>query len=154
MERPNTSQSSSEVLSEMCLNTLFEYALLMPKITPIMGLLMVINVSMYYLRMPVIAIIMIDELLKDCAVLFSGTNILLILDDYAVSKDLKHRSNKFIDLAFSGRHVGLSVWVLTQQLTSIAKPFRENVACIVSFHNPSQVSTKMLFEDYGGDFRS
>ena len=35
--------------------------------------------------------------------------------------------------------------------STIAKPFRENIACIVSFHNPSQVSTKMLFEDYGGD---
>ena len=92
-----------------------------------------------------------NELLKDCVVLFSGTNTLLILDDCAVSKDLKQRSNKFIDLAFSGRHDGLSVWVLTQQLTSIAKPFRDNVACVVTFHNPSQVGTKTLFEDYGGD---
>ena len=66
-------------------------------------------------------------------------------------KILKKRSNKFINLAFSGRHEGLSVWVLTQQLTSIAKPFRENVACVVVFHNPSQVGTKMLFEDYGGN---
>ena len=93
----------------------------------------------------------IDSLLKDVSDLFSGTNTLLILDDCAVSKDLKNRSNKFIDLAFSGRHDGLSVWVLTQQLTSIAKPFRENVACVVTFHNPSQVGMKTLFEDYGGD---
>jgi hypothetical protein len=93
----------------------------------------------------------INELLTDCAVLFSGTNTLLVLDDCAVSKDLKQRSNKFINLAFSGRHEGLSVWVLTQQLTSIAKPFRDNVACVVTFHNPSQIGTKTLFEDYGGD---
>ena len=65
----------------------------------------------------------IEELLNLCAVLFSGTNTLIILDDCAVSKDLKNRSNKFIELAFSGRHKGLSVWVLTQQLTSIAKLF-------------------------------
>ena len=25
------------------------------------------------------------------------------------------------------------------------------MACVVSFHNPSQVGTKTLFEDYGGD---
>ena len=93
----------------------------------------------------------IDSLLTDVSELFSGTNTLLILDDCAVSKDLKHRSNKFINLAFSGRHDGLSVWVLTQQLTSIAKPFRENVACVVAFHNPSQVGMKTLFDDYGGD---
>ena len=96
----------------------------------------------------------INELLTDCQTLFSGTNTLIILDDCAVSNDLKKRSNKFIDLAFSGRHHGLSVWVLTQQLTSIAKPFRENVACVVSFHNPSQKGMKMLFEDYGGDLDS
>ena len=93
----------------------------------------------------------INDLLSAMSDLFSGTNTLLILDDCAVSKDLKNRSNKFIDLAFSGRHDGLSVWVLTQQLTSIAKPFRENVACVVTFHNPSQVGMKTLFDDYGGD---
>ena len=93
----------------------------------------------------------IDSLLTDVSLLFSGTNTLLILDDCAVSKDLKHRSNKFVDLAFSGRHDGLSVWVLTQQLTSIAKPFRENVSCVVTFHNPSHVGMKTLFDDYGGE---
>ena len=82
--------------------------------------------------------------------MFSGTNTLIILDDCAVSKDLKNRSNKFIELAFSGRHKGLSVWVLTQQLISIAKPFRDNVGCVIAFHNPSQMGTKALFEDFGG----
>ena len=77
----------------------------------------------------------INDLLHDSADLFSGTNTLIILDDCAVSKDLKKRSSKFINLAFSGRHEGLSVWVLTQQLTSIAKPFRKYVACVVAFHN-------------------
>ena len=33
------------------------------------------------------------------------------VDDCAVSRDLKNRTNKFINLAFSGRHAGLSVWV-------------------------------------------
>ena len=48
----------------------------------------------------------------------------------------------------------LSVWVLTQQLTSIAKPFRDNVACVVAFHNPSQIGMKSLFEEFGGDLDS
>ena len=92
----------------------------------------------------------IDYLLALCSTLFSGENTLIILDDCAVSKDLKNRTNKFINLAFSGRHIGISVWVLTQQLTSISKPFRENVACVVSFYNPSETAMKMLFEEYGG----
>ena len=57
-------------------------------------------------------------------------------------------------MAFSGRHSKISVLVLTQQLTSIAKAFRDNVACVVAFHNPSQVGTKTLFEDYGGNIDS
>ena len=93
----------------------------------------------------------INEAFDCCKILFSGFNTLIILDDCAVSQDLKKRSNKFIDLAFSNRHSKISVWVLTQQLTSIAKAFRDNVACVVAFHNPSQVGTKTLFEDYGGD---
>ena len=92
----------------------------------------------------------IDILLQDLVTYFSGTNTLFILDDCAVSKDLKRRRNQFIDLAFSGRHKGISVWVLTQQLTSIAKPFGDNVALVVAFHSPSGVSTKTLFDDFGG----
>ena len=65
----------------------------------------------------------INEALDCCKTLFSGFNTLIILDDCAVSQDLKKRSNKFIDLAFSGRHSKMSVWLLTQQLTSIAKAF-------------------------------
>ena len=42
----------------------------------------------------------INEILDCCYTLFSGTNTLLILDDCAVSRNLKKRSNKFIDLAF------------------------------------------------------
>lgn len=91
----------------------------------------------------------VEDILQSCRLTFSGTNCLMILDDCAVSKELKKRSNEFIKLAFSGRHEGLSVWVLTQQLTSIAKPFRDNVACVIAFHNPSQVGTKVMFEDYG-----
>ena len=57
----------------------------------------------------------INDLLQECANVFSGTNTLIILDGCAVSKELKKRSNKFVNLVFSGRHEGLSVWVLTQQ---------------------------------------
>lgn len=70
--------------------------------------------------------------------MFEGTNSLGILDDRAASKDVKRRTNELVNLAFSARHRGLSVWVLTQQLTSIAKPFRENVGVLVLFCTPSQ----------------
>ena len=62
---------------------------------------------------------------------FEGTNIFIVLVDCAASKDVKGRTGELVKLGFSARHAGISVWVLTRQLSSIAKPFRENVAAIV-----------------------
>jgi len=41
--------------------------------------------------------------------------------------------------------------VLTQQLSNIVKPFRENVAAIVLFYTPSAKTTKAIFEEYVGE---
>ena len=87
----------------------------------------------------------INDLLGICEDFFSGKNTLIILDDCAVSK-ISKSNQQVINLAFSGRHAGLSVWVLTQQLTSIAKSFRDNVACVVAFHNPSQIGMKSFLK--------
>lgn len=91
----------------------------------------------------------LNDILTDVVVFFSGLKTLVILDDCAFSKDVKKRSNKFINLAFSGRHENISVWVLTQQLTAIAKPFRENAGCIISFFTPNKISNQTLFDEYG-----
>ena len=36
-------------------------------------------------------------------------------------------------------------------MTSIAKPFRENIACLVLFDTPSVKDKKVIFENYAGD---
>ena len=56
-----------------------------------------------------------------------------------------------MNLGFSARHIGISVWVLTQKLTGITASFRENVAAIVLFYTPSAKSTKAIFDDYAGE---
>jgi hypothetical protein len=91
----------------------------------------------------------IIETLSDCKTFFAGFETLIILDDCAFSKDMKQRSNELVELAFHGRHDKISVWVLTQQLTSISKSFRENVGFVVSFYNPSTISNQVLFDEYG-----
>ena len=75
---------------------------------------------------------------------------MIILDDCAASRDVKKRTNELVKLAFSARHKGLSVWVITQQLTSMSKPFRENIAALVLFHTPSQKDIKEIFDNYAG----
>ena len=83
--------------------------------------------------------------------LFVGTNTLIILDDCAASKDVKGRTGELVNLAFSARHMGISVWVLTQKMTGITASFRENVVAIVLFYTPSAKTTKAIFDDYAGE---
>ena len=88
--------------------------------------------------------------LKLASFAFEGTNTLIVLDDCAASKDVKGRTGELVKLGFSARHASISVWVLTQQLSSIAKPFRENVAAIVLSYTPSAKTTNTIFEEYAG----
>ena len=83
--------------------------------------------------------------------LFEGTNTLIILDDCAASKDVKGRTGQLVNLGFSARHIGISVWVLTQKITSITPSFRENVAAIVLFYTPSAKTTKAIVDEYAGE---
>ena len=89
--------------------------------------------------------------LKLASFAFEGTNTLVILDDCTATKDVKGRTGELVKLGFSARHAGISVWVLTQQLSSIAKPFRENVATIVVFYTLSAKTTRANFEEYAGE---
>ena len=82
---------------------------------------------------------------------FESTNTLIILDDYAASKDVKGRTGEVVNLGFCARHIGISFWVLTQKITSITASFRENVAPIVLFYTPSAKTTKAIFDDYAGE---
>ena len=93
----------------------------------------------------------VEMWLKIVRFVFEGTNTLIILDDCAASKDVKGRTGELVHLAFSARHIGISVWVLTQKMTAITSSFRENVAAIVLFYTPSAKTTKAIFDDYAGE---
>ena len=69
----------------------------------------------------------IDDMLKYVAKIYRGTNSLIILDDCACSSDVKKRVSKLVKLGFGARHYGLSTMVITQQLASIRKSYRENI---------------------------
>ena len=77
----------------------------------------------------------VNEVLKLVPTLYAGTSTLLVLDD----------------CASSARHYGLSVIVITQQLTSITKPFRENISMLVAFYKTNRKDMETLTDDYLGD---
>jgi len=78
----------------------------------------------------------VEKWLKLLRWLFEGTNMLIILDDCAASKDVKGHTGELVNLAFSARHMGISIWVLTRRMTGITASFRENMAAIVLFYTP------------------
>lgn len=93
----------------------------------------------------------VEVWLRIVSLFFAGTRSLIVLDDCAASKDVKGRTGELVDLAFSARHMGISVWVIAQKITSITASFRENVAAVVLFYTPSSRTTKAIFEDYAGE---
>ena len=94
----------------------------------------------------------VENWLKIVSFAFEGTNTLIVLDDFAASKDVKGRTGELVKLGFSARHFGISVWVVTQKISSIAKPFRKNVAAVVLFKTKSAKTMKIIFEEYAGGF--
>ena len=90
----------------------------------------------------------VDIVLKYVSDVYKGTNSLIILDDVASCLDVKNRTSELIKLGFSARHYGLSTIMITQQLTSIAKPYRENISYLVTFYNPNRNDMKTIFDDY------
>ena len=86
----------------------------------------------------------VEVWLKISSSFFKGTNQLIFLDDYAALKDVKGCTSQLVSLGFSARHTGISVWVLTPLITSIAKPFLEIVAAIVLFYTPSSKTMKAM----------
>ena len=93
----------------------------------------------------------VDYWLNVVRIFLEGTNTLIILDDCAASKDVKGRSGQLVNLDLFTRHIGISVWVLTQKITSITPSFHENVAAIVLFYTPSAKTAKAIFDDYAGE---
>ncbi len=90
----------------------------------------------------------VEDFIKYIVDNFKGTNSLIILDDCASTQAVKNRVSELVKLGFSARHYGFSTIVITQQLTSIAKPYRENIAKLVTFYNPSKKDMQTITDEF------
>ena len=62
------------------------------------------------------------------------------------------RAGKLANLSMSGRHVNISICIITQQLlTLISKPIRNNITKLLSFYNPSKKDSMTVFDDFLGE---
>lgn len=79
---------------------------------------------------------------------YKGTNSLITIDDWAIGQDVKNRTSELLKLAFSARHYNLSIIVITQQLTTISKHYRENISKLITLYNPSRNDVTTKIHDY------
>jgi len=89
----------------------------------------------------------IDNCIRLAIYIYKGTNTLFIIDDCANLHDTKIRESELCYLAFSGRHYGITTWVLNQKYNSIVKDFRENIRFLVLFYNKDRKSMKSALEE-------
>lgn len=78
---------------------------------------------------------------------FKGSNSLFIIDDCANLQDSKKKVSELCHLAFSGRHYGLSTWVVNQKYNSVVKDYRENIRMLVLFFNKDESAMKQALEE-------
>jgi hypothetical protein len=90
----------------------------------------------------------VEKYLKFVVDFTKGKESLIILDDCATTKSVKDRTGELVDLGFSPRHMSISTIVITQQLTSIAKPYRQNISKLVTFYNPNRQDMKIILDEY------
>lgn len=77
----------------------------------------------------------------------SKEQTLIIIDDCANLYDAKLKATALTKLAFHGRHLNLSTWVITQKYNAIVKDFRENVKVLVLFYDKDRESREASFKE-------
>ena len=80
----------------------------------------------------------VDKALKYVVESYEKKSTAIILDDCASSQDIKNRTGEVTATVFGARHFNHSLFILTQQLTSVAKPVRENIGKLVVFYAPNR----------------
>ena len=91
----------------------------------------------------------LDTCLKIATNTYKNSNTLFLIDDCANLNDMKKKKSELCFLAFSGRHLGITVWVINQKYNSVVKDFRENIRFLVLFFNKDEKAMKQALEENG-----
>ena len=89
----------------------------------------------------------LNEMLKIYTNAFKGRATLFLIDKCANEKSTKIKSCELTRLAFSGRHLGISVWFITQKYNAVIKDFRDNIRHLVLFYEKDEDSLKSALSE-------
>jgi hypothetical protein len=79
---------------------------------------------------------------------------LIIVDDCANLYDAKLKATALTKLAFHGRHINITTWLITQKYNAIVKDFRENIKMLVLFYDKDKDSRDAAFKENDIDINS
>ena len=88
----------------------------------------------------------LDTLLEICMDFFSGCNTLFIIDDCANLHESKMKESAICKLAFHGRHLNISTWIITQKYNAIVKDFRDNIRMLILFFDKDRESMELAMK--------
>ena len=89
----------------------------------------------------------LDKLLSISIEIYKGSKTLFIIDDCGNLADVKQKKSQLSFLGFSGRHFGISTWVLVQKYNSVVKDFRENIRQLCLFFCKDEKAISSAFEE-------
>ena len=77
----------------------------------------------------------------------NGQKTLLIIDDCSAEVDLDKKRGALASLAFSGRHINITTWFVSQRYVNVPKNFRDNVRWILVTKNTCKDSFALLMRE-------
>lgn len=91
----------------------------------------------------------LNSALEDAMNVFrdSDAQTLFLIDDCANLWESKNKCTKLTELGFSGRHYGISVWLITQKYNAVCKDFRENCKHMIIHTMNDQASFDQIFRE-------
>ena len=73
-------------------------------------------------------------------------NILFLIDDCFNLNDTKRKSTALTKLIFSGRHMGISTWLITQKYNVVVKDYRDNIRMLMLYYDKDDKSMINAFD--------
>ena len=92
----------------------------------------------------------LDIILRHIVKHFTGCRTCVVIDDMSNSKDQHNNYNLLTYLAFSGRHHGISLFVVSQKLNSVSTGVRQNATRVIFFRTHNRGSINILKDEFFG----
>ena len=74
----------------------------------------------------------------------------IVVDDMSSGTEQHKSSGPLSTIAFSGRHYGISLFLVSQKLNSISTSIRQNTTRVIFFPTPNKLSLRVLRDEFFG----